>query len=518
MDAEQGNGRAAALLTIEEHRQAAQAEEALKRARATANACTDAGNAKRFAKQHRDALIYVYVNTKGSWRRWDGARWAEAHSEVDAASKATAASIYDEANRIASDRRLAQTEDQAEELAEHRGKVWAWAKQSESARHLGAIERWARSEPGMYTHVSNLDSQPHLLNCANGVLNLDTFEFREGHDPRDLMTKVTRANYVEGSRSERWEEFLTLALPDPELRAFVQRALGESLLGARSDWYAVPYGRGRNGKNTLFDTARMALGDYGSVLHADLITNAREKMSAGEHSMLASLRGVRMATATEVERGRRLAESLVRQLTGEAQLQAKYMGQDMFTFEPTATVFMSVNNLPTITGTDAATWERIMPMPFTEHLPSKLKALGRAPVENYWRVLLEDADAVLWWMVEGLRQRAQSGLNPPAAVVEARGRMRADMDTFQRWVEDCLERGDLDNPEYHTTSAVLWASYTEYMKSRRGVLVEHDWHDRMVEEFGESKKVGPRTRRRWGFKGVRVALNIDAVYAQEEAG
>ena len=95
----------------------------------------------------------------------------------------------------------------------------------------------------------------------------------------------------------------------------MQRAIRYSLTGKIIEHVLIVlYGFGSNGKTTLIDALHYLLGpSYAKYAPTDLLLARR-----GEHhpTELATLHGARLVTAAETGEGRRLAESLVKQLTG----------------------------------------------------------------------------------------------------------------------------------------------------------------------------------------------------------
>jgi len=77
-------------------------------------------------------------------------------------------------------------------------------------------------------------------------------------------TVVLTACSLNNSSPTRWLEFLDeVFASDTELVGYVQRLLGYSLLGTvREHVLPVCWGRGANGKGTLFETVQEVLGDY----------------------------------------------------------------------------------------------------------------------------------------------------------------------------------------------------------------------------------------------------------------
>ena len=78
---------------------------------------------------------------------------------------------------------------------------------------------------------------------------------------------------------------------------------------------------------------------------------------------------MRLVASIEVEDGRRLAESLVKSLTGGDKVRARRMRQDFWQFDPTHKVFMAVNHKPEVRGTDTAIWRRLRLLPFEQTIP-----------------------------------------------------------------------------------------------------------------------------------------------------
>ena len=100
---------------------------------------------------------------------------------------------------------------------------------------------------------------------------------------------------------------------DAALMQFVQRAVDYTLTGETTEQaLLVLKGAGANGKSTFLSVLRSLLGEYALAAalasFLDGLTSIRNN--------LARLSGARLVSASEPERGRPLAESLVKQLTG----------------------------------------------------------------------------------------------------------------------------------------------------------------------------------------------------------
>jgi D5-like protein/uncharacterized protein DUF5906 len=296
---------------------------------------TDTGNAERFAEDHHDELLFV---PGVDWHQWDGTRWApdkDRGAAIQAAMR-TARGIRDEARAI---------EDG--ELAK---KVFSHATNSEHRARLEAIVKLAQSDPGLQVMLEELDSNPDLLNVANGTLDLRTGQLR-AHDPADRITKLIPIAYDPEARCPAFERFLAEVLDDdPELIAFVQRLIGQALTGHACAYFLLLNGNGCNGKSTLVDLLAELLGDY--AVNADPATFTTASLGRAARSDLARLRGARFVRAAELEHDAVLAEVTVKQLTGNdhGAITARFNYQDEIEFKPALTPMLTVNRLPRVQG------------------------------------------------------------------------------------------------------------------------------------------------------------------------
>jgi putative DNA primase/helicase len=168
---------------------------------------------------------------------------------------------------------------------------------------------------------------------------------------------------------------------------------------------------------------------------------------------LAGLRGARLVTAQETERGRRWAESKVKALTGGDPISARFMRQDFFAFLPAFKLIIAGNHKPSLSGVDAAIRRRFHLAPFTvtiakpdTELPDKLRA---------------EWPGILQWMIDGCHEWLETGLNPPGAVRTATATYLSEEDTLAQWVEECC----LTGKGLWGEGAALWGSWKAWAEN-----------------------------------------------------
>ena len=166
--------------------------------------------AYRLARCYAGRLLYVHGF---GWFSWDGKRWAEDHRGT--AERAVI-------NVIAA--ALAESAKTGDDYLRKD------AMACESASGVKGVLSVARALEPFAAAVDDLDADPWLLNVANGTVDLHTIELRPA-SPADRITKVCRGAYHADAAGPVWTAFLAQVLPDAEVRGFVQRLAGLSLLG-----------------------------------------------------------------------------------------------------------------------------------------------------------------------------------------------------------------------------------------------------------------------------------------------
>ena len=110
----------------------------------------------------------------------------------------------------------------------------------------------------------------------------------------------------------------------------MQRLAGYSLTGSRDHVLPFLYGVGANGKSTLLNTLLAMLGsDYAMKAAPDLLLAKHGEVHPTER---ADLFGKRFVAAVETEDGRRLAESLTKELTGGDRVGGHRMRENFWEF------------------------------------------------------------------------------------------------------------------------------------------------------------------------------------------
>ena len=430
---------------------------------------TDLGNAERFRERYRDKLLWCPAI---GWLAWDGKRWSRdgADDLVKIAEHDTVRAIQREA-AIVRDSGDKDDEDAPEGARDfvfdakkqimYSDKIAAWGRSSEAMNKLGALSK--RGAPYFAIQIDRLDADPMKINVSNGTLIVarssdgeDYVSFAD-HDPADLITKISPVIYDPAALCPEYDAFLARVLPDGDMRLFIHQWLGLSLTGdVKEQKLAFLYGKGGNGKSVLVDIASYVAGDYGETVPIETFLDHGKARGAGQATPdLAILPGVRMLRTSEPEKNSKLAEAMVKLVTGGEPIQARHLNRDFFKFYPQFKLTMSGNYRPTIAGTDEGIWRRVRLVPFNvtipkeerdAHLPEKLR---------------REASGILNRLLDGLRHWCDKGLIEPAEVTQATAAYREDSDPFGRFAAACI----LAAPGERAQSSVLHSLYEAWCKS-----------------------------------------------------
>ncbi len=374
---------------------------------------TDTTNAERFAKRHGANVRYCHAWNK--WLHWNGMKWCiDASGEIHMLAKEVVREMYREAAQFIDDR-------DRRELVKH-------AARTEGVRGRSAMITALSWERDVWVGPEALDTDPWLFNCRNGTVDLRTGQLRE-HNRDDMITKMANTEYIASAECPRWKRFLTeITRGDEELIAFIAKAAGYALTAdTREQAMFILHGNGANGKSTFLNTLLELFGDYA------VPTPTETFMRRSGHQMsndIALLRGTRLVTTIEADEGKQLSEPLIKQITGDDPMSARFLYGEYFTFRPLCKIFMATNHKPVITGTDNAIWRRIRLIPFTVTFPSERQdtQLGAR--------LKDEFPGILNWLIEGCLRWQAEALGVPCAVRDATDRYRGEMDVIGNFLRE----------------------------------------------------------------------------------
>ena len=444
--------------------------------------------ARSLVDQHGRDLRFV-GGSRRKWFSWVDAegRWKlDDTGEVQRRAKDVVSRITEEAWSL-----RAALED-GEDVDQTRVKaVEAVAKKFQAKAQIENAIALASSEAAVVATNDQWDADRWLLNVTNGTLDLKKRRLRAARR-EDYMTKRCAVAFHPDATAPRWREFLERILPDAEIREYLQRFLGYALTGDVGEHVLhVLWGSGANGKTVLLEVIRFVLGEYGVTAPASLLLTARGDKHPTDRTVLHE---ARIAISSETPEHGRLDEATMKSLTGGDTIMARGMREDYWPFSPTHKLVLATNHRPQIAGTDNGVWRRLRLVPFAVCIPEKEQD------PHLLEKLKQEADGILVWMLDGLREYQKRRLEPPDAVRLATHEYRRSEDILGEFIEDRL----LEAPGQFLPSSALLAAYVHWCNEQGIPDVRRLTTRTLTTRLKERGFAHKRTRDSKGFADLKI--------------
>ena len=432
---------------------------------------TDLGNAERFVARFRECVKWV---PNFGWYYWDAKRWSRKGADefVLRAEHETVRAIQDEAEAIvgtSADRLLVVKNPGKKNEVEVMlsDALRDWGRQSEAAGKISAVAKNAKAY--LSVEHSVFDADPFRINFNNCTLVVrrpdqvaegEPLIARQQHNPADLITKISPIDYDPDAPCPLFDKFFLRVQPVEQQRRFIMQWLGYSLTGdAEEQKLVVFWGRGRNGKGTLMETAAWIAGDYAESVPVETFLASAVQRSGGQATPdLAKLPGVRFLRTGEPEKGAKLGEALIKRVTGGDPIDARNLNKEFFTFFAQFKLTIACNYRPTVGGTDEGIWGRMILVPWTVFMPP-------AERDPFLKMKLRgEASGILNRLLGGLRDWLENGLVQGDDIEKATAQYRRESDAVGRFLEACT----IAAPGERVQSSVLHAVYLAWAKLNDG--------------------------------------------------
>ena len=344
--------------------------------------------------------------------------------------------------------------------------------------------------------MEEFDADRYLFNCENGTLDLRTLAFRD-HDPEDRLTKIAHVQYNPQAVCERFDRYIDEIMSgDTDRARFLQKALGYAVSGdTRHECMFFLYGETtRNGKGTLMESILRVMGDYGRAVRPETIAQKQNVNSQNPSEDIARLAGIRFANISEPSRGLVLNAAQVKSMTGNDTINARFLNENSFDFQPQFKLYVNTNYLPVISDMTLFSSGRILIIPFDKHFEEweQDKTLKEAFAKP------DAKSAILNWLIQGYDLLRREGFTVPQAVVEATQAYSHESDKIAQFADERLEA----DPNVETRTAAVYDEYRQWCGDN-GCYTENS------RNFNhELRKFGTVVRRRPKNGGEKTTLLI----------
>jgi P4 family phage/plasmid primase-like protien len=216
-----------------------------------------------------------------------------------------------------------------------------------------------------------VDTNKYLMCFNNGVVDFKNKVFREGH-PQDYITLCTNLNYKKYDPNDEEMskigkqiiEFMNKLFPIQEVNTYMWEHLASCLIGInRNQTFNLYHGSGSNGKSMLTTLMSKTLGNYKSIVPVSLITDKRASIGQSSSEIMA-LKGIRYAVIQEPSKGSIINDGVLKELTGDENLQGRSLFKNTETYEPQFKLVVCTNTLFDVNTNDDGFWRRIRKVQF----------------------------------------------------------------------------------------------------------------------------------------------------------
>ena len=409
----------------------------------------DIGCGNLFADSFRD--ICRYVPEAKNWYYYDGKAWRLDVGKLVVSQQAKILTGYL--------LRLGATTQQLEDGAKEQFVKFALQRQQRKYR-----DTMLRDAESVYPiSINEFDKNPHMFNCSNGTLNLQTMQF-EKPNSTDLLSKIANVHYEPDVCCERWEQFINeIFCGDGDLARFFQKSAGYCLTGDTSqECLFILFGpTTRNGKGVCTGTIVNLMGDYAATAQAETLAEKLHANSSNASEDVARLKGARLVNVPEPKIRLKLDEAKVKQFTGGDRVTARFLHENSFEFLPQWKWLIHTNHLPTVKDNSLFGSGRVHVIPFNRHF----KQEERDTTLKTFFMSEDSKTGVLNWILEGYRLYMQEGFaSIPAAVKSATDEYKQESDIIGQFIAENLTEcigNRMTTAEVHT-AYTSWCYLNNY--------------------------------------------------------
>ena len=357
-----------------------------------------------------------------------------------------------------------------------------------------------------YNFNKKRNENRYLLGCENGVIDLETFVFRDGR-PDDYITFTTGRYYQvfnpNDEEVKELDEILMKVYPNKNRRKYFEDFFAMSLKGGNTgkDWL-IATGESDGGKSATFRILETALGSGNSgytsnFSRENFVQATGRNSSSGPRPDLARIRGKRLMGGSEITKDEKINIGFIKQITGNDVIWARGMYEEGDEIQPQFTLYTHLNVPPEIPGSDEAFWSRIRILdheskfviqdkldkfPVPETLEEQMKMKRFHGDENFMERVPDLADVLLWKLFERYKEmvRSKKKVVRPKEVLLSTESYQSQNDIYLRFIRERVEREE--DPEKAKSAFIK----QEEMKSEFDDWYREEYPSYSKEKVGKS--------------------------------
>jgi phage/plasmid-associated DNA primase len=201
------------------------------------------------------------------------------------------------------------------------------------------------------------DSNPYLIAFTNKIYDLRLEAF-VCPDPDDLIKTTTGWAWDDSypaSRLLKVKEIVGQIFPKQEVGDYYLSALSTGLSGIILQNLFIATGGGANGKSVIDGLMMATIGDYGYKLASSILL---QEIKGGANPEIANIHKKRFCLAQEPDKAKKIKTSVVKELTGDAAINARQNYSNDCRVQLLLTLVMECNTIPKVDEIDYAVQRR----------------------------------------------------------------------------------------------------------------------------------------------------------------
>lgn len=480
-------------------------------AQARKHSWDDIGNAERVLARYQPGSI-LWASGGGMpshWMLWDGTRYS-ADRGIDIVRVMAQDMIVEDLPR--EDTLYSEEPPRPPARLTERERFQRWRASQRAAAAITACMNALSGRQQIAADMASFDTQRHLVNFANRVLNTHTCQFEDQH-PDQRITKRSDVRVDPEAQCPDWDRAIEEMIPDDETRQCFKDLIGYTLSGDSNQKLLVwLHGDSNTGKSLITGALRRLFGEYGQTASDGAL---RPKNNPGGASPeLESMKDKLYVTASETSRGQELDEALIKRITGGDGINTRPLYGSEREWRPKCVIWIGSNDYPHLRGDDDAIIRRFMIIEL-----SVVFGEGGKPADVLLQEKLEaQMSGILNRCVEYLRDYRMYGIRPSHAMRGFAQHALEETDDVARYIAERLDEGKLRITDgFSEPRTNIYQDYRRwcvengvpekqtkrfYERLRRlGYNPEHKVHGtRCVERLSisQASTLDPTNWRRWG--------------------
>ena len=337
------------------------------------------------------------------------------------------------------------------------------------------------------------DKQQNLLNFPNGVLNIITGEFEKDRS-KYLFDYVVDGNYIpncKASDAPTFMHFVKTSIGQENYECFL-RSFGYAMSSRTDAKVAFFYtGPSDGGKSTA---AKLVA----STFSPELVSNVSFSQLTDEHYTIQFL-GKRLNVSYDNSPKPMDHEDIFKSVTSCEEIMGRELYENPVIFRPTLKLIFASNYPFNFKHPDEAVLKRMVILPFEHSIPKNEQD------PQLYEKLRKERDIIYSLAANSIKPLIESNFDfkmPNKGKDYIKSRL-----TELHSVEDFLTDRISFDENGAISAAVLYNNYVEWTKENALTAVDKDECKEHVLGFGPDicyRKIGPRQKRVWGYKGIRL--------------